>query len=256
MYVDTHCHIADEDRERVAAMVAEYVKRGVSVAINMGCDTESSVRGKTLSEKFNSVYFAAGFHPSEAERFSFDEEKKIRLLLTHPKCVAVGEIGLDRHFLPFSAKKQEECFVRQLAMAGEFGLPVSIHMRDATEETVRLLKENRRHFGGGVMHCFSGSAETLKILLDLGFYIGFGGTVTFKNAKNVRQAALYVPSDRILTETDSPYLAPEPYRGSVNEPKNVPIITAFIANLRGEDNARFAERVMLNAKELFKKIKE
>lgn len=254
MYIDTHCHIADEDFENPAEVIDEYVKRGVSVAINMGCDAESSLRGKNLSEKFESVYFAAGFHPSEAERFSLEEEEKIRELLSHPKCVAVGEIGLDRHFLPYDAKKQEDCFVRQLAMASEFGLPVSVHMRDATEETLRILKENKRYFRGGVMHCFSGSVETLKILLDLGFYIGFGGTVTFKNAKNVRLAATYAPIDRLLTETDSPYLAPEPYRGSKNEPKNVPIIAAFIASLRGEDNVRFAERIMQNAKELFKKL--
>lgn len=254
MYIDTHCHIADEDFENPAEVIEEYVKRGVSVAINMGCDAESSLRGKSLSEKFESVYFAAGFHPSEAEKFSKEEEEKIRGLLSHPKCVAVGEIGLDRHFLPYDAKKQEDCFVRQLVMASEFNLPVSIHMRDATEETLRLLKENKRFFRGGVMHCFSGSVETLKTLLDLGFYIGFGGTVTFKNAKNVRLAAAYVPADRLLTETDSPYLAPEPYRGSKNEPKNVPIIAAFIANLRGEDNVRFANRIMQNAKELFKKL--
>ncbi len=256
MYIDTHCHITDKKYLNVEEVINGYLKSNVRYVIEMGCNLQSSVLGKNLSNQFDSVYFAVGVHPSDIEEFN---EQTISLLekLTHDnKCVAIGEIGLDYYWKPYDDKKQIQGFLSQLELAKNLKLPVSVHCRDANGEMVKILKDNKQKLEyGGVMHCYSGSKETVKELLDLGFYIGFGGTVTFKNAVNVQEVCRFVPVDRILTETDSPYLSPEPYRGQINTPENIPIINAKISLLKGIENEKMAEIVMNNAKALFYKIK-
>ncbi|MBR1983414.1 MAG: TatD family hydrolase [Clostridia bacterium] len=252
MYVDTHCHL-DDTRFNVDEEVNSYLRVGVTKVINVGCNALSSKKGQELSKKHQSIYFGAGFHPSDANDYNQTTEDEIIKLLSDDKCVAVGEIGLDYHWEPYDKQVQQKVFLRQLELASEFKLPVSVHSRDATEDMLKLLKDNKSKLAyGGVMHCFSGSTETAKILLDLGFYLGFGGTVTFKNAKKTVEVASLCPNDRILTETDCPYLSPEPYRGQTNSPKNIPIITSFIAKLKNIDNVEFASIVMKNAEKLFK----
>ncbi len=252
MYVDTHCHL-DDPRFNVDEEIKNYLRVGVTKVINVACNLQSSLIGKELSSKYESVYFGAGFHPSDANDYDQKAEDQIIKLLSDQKCVAVGEIGLDYHWQPFDKEVQQKVFLRQLELAKEFKLPVSVHSRDATEDMQNILKENKSKLAyGGVMHCFSGSIETAKELLDLGFYLGFGGTVTFKNAKKTVEVARYCPNDRILTETDCPYLSPEPYRGQTNSPERIPIITSFISNLKNLDNVQFANVIMENAKRLFK----
>lgn len=255
MYIDTHCHLDDEKFTDVKEEVNKYLAAGVDTVINAGYNLASSENGKKLSEKFPSVYFAVGFHPSDSAYYDDIAEKRLIELAAEKKCVAIGEIGLDYHW-DYDKKIQKEIFERQLYLAYKVGLPFCIHSREATKDTFDILKSNKRYIGrGGVMHCFSGSKETCAEYLDLGLYIAFGGTVTFKNSVNVKEAAAFTPTDRILTETDSPYLSPEPKRGRVNSPENVAIVCDYLSALKNADKAEFAEQVKNNAKRLFVKLK-
>ena len=254
MFVDTHCHLDDKKFQDINKVVASYLEVGVERVITIGCDNKSSLESKNLSENFSSVYFASGFHPSEADKFTLEGLEIIKNLCEHEKCVAVGEIGLDYHWEPFDLAKQKEIFEAQIQLANQYRLPISVHSRDATKDVLDILRATKPE-NCGVMHCFSGSKETAKILLDLGFYLGFGGTVTFNNATNLKEVASYCPLDRILTETDSPYLAPHPFRGSVNEPKNIPVIASCLAFLKGESLETIKNFVYQNAKRLFYKLK-
>ena len=255
MFVDTHCHLHDERIKDVDATVAAFVRDGVDFVINMGCCAETSETGKNLAEKYAPVYFAAGCHPSDANKFNDDEKEKIAALTSHPKCVAIGEIGLDYYWEPYDKKLQKDVFVSQLELAKACKLPVSVHCRDATGDMLEILKTNKAQLEyGGVMHCFSGSKETAAELIKLGFYISFAGPLTFKNANRAVEAAKFVPNEFLLTETDCPFLAPHPLRGTTNEPKNVALVTAFMANLKGVELSEFASVIKANAKRLFKKI--
>ncbi len=254
MFIDTHCHLDDEKFTDIIKTVKTFEVANVGIAINMGCNLQSSIKSKELAENFQSIYFAVGFHPSDAHDFDLEVMKEIKKLSLHEKCVAIGEIGLDYHWEPFDKEKQKTVFNLQLDLANDECLPVSVHSRDATKDVLDILKSNMPK-SGGVMHCFSGSKETAKELLDLGFYLGFGGTVTFKNASNLKEVAKYVPMDRILTETDCPYLSPEPFRGQRNEPKNIPIIAKYLAELKGVFLEVMENTLYSNAKNLFKKLK-
>lgn len=256
MFIDTHCHLHDDkliDKDKV---VENYLRDGVEAVINMGCCAKTSLMGKDLAEKYPSVYFATGCHPSDSNGFDEKEFETIRSLASHPKCVAVGEIGLDYYWKPFDKEKQADCFIKQIEFAKEAKLPICIHNRDATADTLKILKDNKEKLTyGGVMHCYSGSVETASEVLKLGLYISFAGPLTFKNARSLLDVAKFVPEDRCLTETDCPYLAPHPLRGTVNEPKNVTITSAFLAELKGREVTEFASVLTNNAKTLFYKIK-
>ena len=256
MFTDTHCHLHDEKIKDVSAAVGNALMAGVDKIIEMGCCLETSETAKEFSEKYESVFFAAGYHPSDADKFTSDTADKIKKLAAHGKCVAIGEIGLDRYWKENpDIEIQKNCFIAQLELAKECRLPVSIHCREATEIMLNTLKANRSELTyGGVMHCFSGSRETAKELLDLGLYISFGGTLTFKNAANITEVAKFVPEDRCLTETDSPYLSPHPLRGKVNEPKNVVLVAEKLAELKNKNVAEIAAVVRENALKLFKKL--
>jgi TatD DNase family protein len=256
MYIDTHCHLHDPKLIDTDAVVGEYLKCGVDTAINMGCCAATSESGKMLAEKYPSVYFMTGCHPSDINGLDDNEFSRIEKLTSHEKCVAVGEIGLDYYWQPFDKEKQQAGFIRQIELAEQVKLPISIHSRDATADMLKILKENKSKLkSGAVIHCFSGSRETAEEILKLGLYISFAGPLTFKNARNLLEVAKFVPLDMCLTETDSPYLAPHPLRGTVNGPKNVSIITAFLAQLKGQEVERVAEIVSANARRLFYKIK-
>ena len=256
MYIDTHCHLHDEKFTDVDFIVEQYLKENVNTVINMGCSAKSSLEGKILSEKYPSVYFATGCHPSDSNEFDKTEFDKIANLTWHEKCVSVGEIGLDYYWEPYDKNKQIECFLTQMELAKQVKLPISIHSRDATEDMLKLLKDNKNKLVyGGVMHCFSGSVETANELLKLGLYISFAGPLTFKNARQLVDVAKFVPDDMCLTETDSPYLAPHPLRGTLNTPKNIPIIVATLAQLKNKDNVDFAKQIKANAQRLFTKLK-
>ena len=251
MFVDTHCHLDDEKLQNSSALDLGLDK--VKIAITMGCNLSGSTACKDLAEKHQNVYFGAGFHPGNQTDYNKNDFIKLKELFSHPKCVAVGEIGLDYHWEPFDKIKQTDLLILQLDLADKLNLPVSLHSRDATLDMINVLKSYSPR-SRGVMHCFSGSKETAKILLDLGYYVSFAGTLTFKNAVNLKEVASFVPMGRILTETDSPYLAPHPLRGTINSPKNIPIILDALASIKGVSMEEMGNVVLDNTKRLFNKI--
>lgn len=257
MYIDTHCHLHDPKFDGILdTIIFECEKYGITHSIDMGCCLKTSLDGKTLAEKYSSVYFGAGFHPSDAKDWTCDDYDKLKVLTAHEKCVAVGEIGLDYYWDTSYKDIQKKVLIAQLELAKETKMPFSLHSRDATLDTLTILKENRdKIVYGGVVHCFSGSKETAKEYLDLGLYIGFDGPITFKNAEKAREVVKFVPKEFILTETDSPYLSPEPKRGKLNSPVNIPIILEKIASVKGIDLEELKSIVYINAKKLFSKIK-
>lgn len=256
MYIDTHAHLNYEDKYGdTDALLAEIAAAGVDTVINVGWNCDSSTLAAKQAEKYPQLYFAAGFHPSNLSDFREGDYERIAALLASPKGVAVGEIGLDYHYDGTDEAAQKRAFAAQLELAYALKLPFCIHSRDAAADTLRILRENRARLAyGGVMHCFSGSPETAKEYLKLGLYISFAGPVTFKNARRLDEVAKMVPADRILAETDSPYLAPEPFRGTMNTPKNVGKIYEKLAQLRGEPLEELAAQIAKNAHTLFTKL--
>ena len=256
MYIDTHSHLNYENKYGdTEQLLAEIAAAGIGKVINVGWNYESSVLAAMQAEKYSAVYFAAGFHPSNLEDLHPGDYDRLAALLAAPKGVAVGEIGLDYHYDGTDEAAQKRAFCEQLELADALGLPFCIHSRDAAADTLQILKDNRAKLAhGGVMHCFSGSPETAKEYLKLGLYISFAGPVTFKNARRLDEVAKMVPADRILAETDSPYLAPEPLRGTLNTPKNVVRVYEKLAALRGEPAEELAGRIWKNAHTLFFKL--
>ena len=257
MYIDTHCHLHDEKFNGIIdQIVLESQKYGVVASIDMGCCYKTSLIGKALAEKYASVYFGAGFHPSDAKDWTDNDYDNLKALIHNEKCVAVGEIGLDYYWDDSYKEVQKKVLIAQLELAKETKMPFSLHSRDATLDTLTLLKEHKdKIVYGGVVHCFSGSKETAKEYMDLGLYIGFDGPITFKNAEKAREVVKFVPKEFILTETDSPYLSPEPKRGKLNAPYNIPIILDKIASVKGIDLEELKAVVLSNAQNLFKKLK-
>ena len=260
MYIDVHCHLTGGEYEEIGGIegvLARAKENGVGLVICSGFDLTSSVIAKELSEKYDEVYFCAGFHPSELEKYNEGDLEEIKKLCRHEKCVAVGEIGLDYHFEDNPpSERQRELFIRQLVLADELGLPVVLHSRDAAQETLELLQVHKGLLKkGGLMHCYSYSPEMTRDFLELGLSFSFGGPSTFKNAKKVQESVQRIPATRILSETDCPYLTPVPYRGVFpNEPKNVKHIVQNMAVLRNENEEELKKQILQNAKELFFKL--
>lgn len=261
MYIDVHCHLTGDDYDEVGGVdevVRQAVESGVGRLICSGYDLPTSIQAQALAERHEEVYFSAGFHPSELEKGYAADLDKLEEICRHEKCVAVGEIGLDYHFDDNPSKeKQEETFVAQMRLADKLGLPIVVHSRDAAADTLRILQEHADLLKrGGLLHCYSYSAEMLPDFLALGMYVSFGGPCTFKNANKVQKCVQIVPGSRILTETDCPYLTPTPYRGTFpNQPKHILPIAAQIATLRGETEKEIEKQVIDNAKRLFFKMK-
>jgi TatD DNase family protein len=232
--VDTHTHLDDEkfdeDREQVIERaLAAGVGRMVAIGTGGGPpDLECAVR---LADRHDFVYATIGVHPHDASKATPEALASLRELAAHPKVLAVGEIGLDYHY-DFSPRDvQRAIFEQQLAIAAEAGLPIVIHTREAWEDTLEILRQHWR--GSGIMHCFTGDAEQAREALELGFYLSYGGVLTFPKAENVREAARITPEDRLLVETDCPYLAPVPHRGKRNEPAFVVDTLRRLAEVRG-----------------------
>ena len=258
MYIDTHAHLNYTDKYGdTDALLADLRAAGVGIVIDVGWNCSSSALAAEQAERHAGIFFAAGFHPSNLGDFCAGDDARLAALLRAPKAVAVGEIGLDYHYGDTDERAQQRAFAAQLELADALGLPFIVHSRDAAADTLRLLRENRAYLRhGGVMHCFSGSPETAKEYLKLGLYISFAGPVTFKNARRLDEVAKMVPADRLLAETDSPYLAPEPFRGTLNTPRNVGKIYEKLAALRGEPLGQLSEQIEKNARTLFFKLRE
>ncbi len=246
---DSHAHYDDEkfDDSR-DVLLPSLFENGVCAVVNCGSDLKSSIRSRSLSQNYEKIYFAAGIHPHEAAEIDENDFQEIKELLKDDKCIAIGEIGLDYHY-DFSPRDiQKEVFEYQLKIAEKFDMPVIIHDREAHEDTWELLKKYQPK---GVVHCFSGSAEMARDILSIGMYIGLGGAVTFKNAKKPVSVAAMVPDDRLLIETDCPYMAPVPHRGKVNNSLLIPYTAEIIAGIRGVTAQEILDITAENAKTLF-----
>ena len=228
---DTHAHYDDEyfDEDRFE-LLDEMLASNVSGIINCGCTVESSKTSIAFAEKYPQIYAAVGIHPQNAAEESADALEKIEQLAKHEKVVAIGEIGLDYHYDYTPKDMQIEYFEKQILLAKKLDLPVIVHDREAHQDCVEMLL---KHKPGGVMHCFSGSVETAKQLTDIGFYIGLGGSVTFKNAKKPAEVAASIDLSRLLLETDCPYMTPVPFRGRRNNSSLIIHTAEKIAELRG-----------------------
>jgi len=252
--VDSHCHLDDRqfaaDRE---AAIERALEAGVEclVAIGTGDGPPDLEAGIRLADRLACVYATVGVHAHDAAKATEDTFHHLRELLNHPKVVAVGETGLDYHYNFSLPERQREVFRRQLEIAREAGKPVVIHTREAWEDTINLLREEWAPSGlPGIMHCFSGGPEEAREALDLGFYLSFAGVVTFPKATRVQEAARLTPADRLLVETDAPYLAPVPHRGKRNEPAFVVHTARKLAELRGQPAEEIAAATTANFRRL------
>lgn len=251
-FVDSHAHLTDKAfAGDLDAVVDRARDAGVARILTLGTDVESSRAAIGLAEEYEVVYAAVGIHPEGARAARRDELKAIRELASHPKAVAIGEIGLDYYWDKDSAKTQQTFFEWQLEMAAELNLPVSIHDREAHREIIATLRRLKGLKLRGVLHCFSGDEAMAHEAIDLGFLISFAGPVTFLNARKVPLLAPRLPLDKILIETDSPYLSPHPMRGRRNEPANVTRVATRIAELNTLPVRKVAAQTARNAQALF-----
>jgi len=257
MLIDTHTHLDDtrydEDRE---AMIARAREAGVDTFITIGCDLATSKAAVELADRYPFVYASIGVHPHEVRHIDDGWYDEFRRLARHPKVVAFGEIGLDYHYNHSPPKQQRERFREQILLARELKLPVVIHTREAQEDTIAILKEELASDVGGVFHCFTGDAWLAKDGLDLGFHLSFSGVVTFQNATMLREIVKTVPMDRLLIETDCPYLTPAPHRGKRNEPAYVRLVAETIASVKSAASPVSVDEIgrltSANARRLFK----
>ncbi len=252
MYInifDTHAHFDDsrfdEDRDELISSLKE---KGVSHIVNCGCDFKSSLSTLALAEKYDFIYAAIGVHAHEAEEATENDLEEIEKLYGNSRVVAVGEIGLDYHYDFSPRERQLEIFERQLILANRLDLPVIVHDRESHEDTMNLLKKYKPK---GVVHCFSGSVEMAREIVKLGMYIGLGGAVTFKNAKKPVEVAEYLPLDRLLLETDAPYMTPVPFRGQRCDSSHIAFTAKKIAEIKGIDVQELINISNENAKRLF-----
>lgn len=249
-FFDSHAHYMDEkfDEDRDELLMSLNKEGNVSHIMNIGYDIPSSYKVVELADKFPFCYGAVGVHPHDADSVKMSDYDILRKLCENKKIVAIGETGLDYYYDNSERERQKEEFANHLDLAYELKLPVVIHEREAVKDTLDIILERDNI---GVFHCFSGSVETARIILNKGYYVSFAGPVTFKNAKYVKEVAKYVPSDRFLIETDCPYLAPVPKRGERNNSFNLKYIVKEIADLRGDSEENIAKLSMENAKRLF-----
>lgn len=251
--IDTHCHLTFEGLvEDVSAIVERSRAAGVTGWITVGTDPQENRRVVELAEKFDNMYATVGIHPHEARTVTADILKELKGLARHKKIAAIGETGLDYHYNFSSHEEQRNVFAEQLKIAAEMDLPVVIHCREAFEETMEILERHRSGVKKVAFHCFSGDASQAEIILDKGFYISFTGVVTFKNAEAIREAARIVPANRMMVETDCPYMSPEPMRKQkINEPALMVHTAKCLAALKGMSLADFAEAVTATSKAFF-----
>jgi TatD DNase family protein len=251
MLFDTHAHLNDERfNDGRDELIAPLKSNGVGAYCEIGYDVESSKRAVSLAEKYDCVYAACGVHPHDTQNLCQEDMESLKKLLESPKAVALGEIGLDYYYDNSERDKQRMWFDRQLKLADEIKKPVVIHTRDAMADTIDILRANKNNTG--IIHCYSGSKESAKILLDMGYYISFAGPLTFKNASTALEVAAFVPDDRILIETDSPYLAPVPYRGKRNCPVYVAEVAKKIAEIKGRTLEEIEAISFENAKRVYR----
>ncbi len=253
MLFDTHVHLNArqfaEDRDEVIKRAEEA---GVSKMVVVGFDEETIPLAMELAETYDHIYAAVGWHPVSAINYEDKHLDWIKSLSDHPKVVAIGEMGLDYHWDTSPKAKQEEVFRKQIRLAKELDMPIIIHNRKATDDVIRILQEEEASEVGGIMHCYSATVAEVEACLEMNFYISLAGPVTFKNAQEPKEIAKIIPLDRLLIETDAPYLAPHPYRGKRNEPAYVKLVAEEIATLREMTYEEVCEITMRNACDVYR----
>lgn len=248
MFIDTHCHISKEYFDDIPNLIDKIVKSGVNKVIVNGCDMNSNLEVLELVEKYDIVYGALGFHPTELDDFSDEQLIWLEKNINNKKIVAIGEIGLDYHYDNTDKVKQKEVFEKQLQIASKYHKPVIVHSRDAINDTYNIIS---KYNVVGSLHCFSSSKEMAERFIKLGFYIGIGGVCTYKNAKEIKEVIKAIDLEYIILETDTPYLSPEPVRKEKNTPCNIPIIASYIASLKDVDLSIVSKVTTANASRLF-----
>lgn len=248
MFIDTHCHISKEYFDDIPNLIDKIVKSGVNKVIVNGCDMKSNLEVLELVEKYDIVYGALGFHPTELDDFSDEQLIWLEKNINNKKIVAIGEIGLDYHYDNTDKVKQKEVFEKQLQIASKYHKPVIVHSRDAINDTYNIIS---KYNVIGSLHCFSSSKEMAERFIKLGFYIGIGGVCTYKNAKEIKEVIKAIDLEYIILETDTPYLSPEPVRKEKNTPCNIPIIASYIALLKDVDLSIVSRVTSANASRLF-----
>ncbi|MFE0345614.1 TatD family hydrolase [Priestia megaterium] len=252
MLFDTHVHLnAEQYEDDLQEVINRALEKGVQNMVVVGFDEPTIKKAIQIAETYDFIYASVGWHPVDAVDMTDEHLAWIEELAQHPKVVALGEMGLDYHWDKSPKEVQKDVFRRQIRLARKVNLPIIIHNRDATEDVVTILKEEHVEEVGGIMHCFTGSIEVAKQCMDMNMYISFGGPVTFKNAKKPKEVATELPLDKLLIETDCPYLTPHPFRGKRNEPGYVSYVAEQIAELKGITYEELAAITTVNAKKLF-----
>ncbi len=255
-FIDVHTHLNDSKlKDNLDEVRRKYLSNGVNFVVDSGCSYQSTKMCLDNAEKYSEVYFTAGIHPDTANNgFNEKEFLLIKEYATHKKCIAIGEVGLDYYYDGYNKENQKEIFVKFLTLANELNLPVVIHSRSATKDTLDILKGNKNLLSNGfLMHCYSDSYEIAKELLKLGARFSFGGSLTFKNSKR-GEVLSKLPLDSLMFETDAPYMSPEPLRGRINESANVIYVYEFVAQLLKMPIEDLALKIENNFKSLFKKV--
>ena len=261
MIIDTHAHLCDENfntengqinyKDVINNMAIDGLKNIVTVSY----DYRSMQYNLQIATKHENIFCALGVHPELCKEYSQKEQDYILANAGNKKVVAVGEIGLDYHYQNFDKEQQKSVFISQIKLADKVKLPIILHIRDAMGDVIDILKQHTQYLNSGfIAHCYSGSVESAKTLLAMGGYISFAGPVTFKNARGLIDVVSFVPLDRILTETDSPYLSPEPFRGKLNQPKNTIYVANKIAEIKNISKEAVYESTIKNAENIFKKL--
>ena len=253
MIFDTHAHYDDErfdeDRQQLLSSMKDA---GIGRIVNIGANMASSRRSLELAHEYDFMYAAVGVHPSDTQELDDDKIEELKALSSDPRCVAIGEIGLDYYWPEPDHELQKKWFRRQIALAREVKLPVVIHSRDAAADTLAILKEEDAAENGGVVHCFSYSPEVAKQCVDMGFYIGVGGVITFQNGRKLKETVNILPLEKIILETDCPYLAPTPHRGKRNSSLNLPLVVEAVAEIKGVTADEVVRITDENAKKMYR----
>ena len=248
MFIDTHCHVLSEYYDNIDEVVNQCKKNNVNRIIVNGCDINSNKEVLELVSKYDIIYGAIGFHPTELDDFNDEYFEFLENNISNPKIVAIGEIGLDYYYDNTDKNKQKEIFKRQLDIANKYNKPIIVHSRNSIQDTYNILKEYNLF---GSIHCFSGSVEMAREFIKIGYKLGIGGIITYKNAKNIREVVKNIDLSHILLETDSPYLTPVPYRGKSNSPEYIPLIANTIADIKNISINDVSEVTTANAEEIF-----
>ncbi len=255
-FIDVHCHLNSKDYGNLDELLPRFREVGVEKVISAGFDMESSLESMRLAERYSCVYFTAGYHPTELKSFKQGELERIEQLLSHPKCVALGEIGLDYHYPDTDKESQYKFFLVQIDIAYKNHMPIVIHSRDCAADMLEILQNNAAKLcNGALLHCYSHSAEIAAECEKIGIKLSFGGTSTYSGSKKAKKVIKALNEDSLLTETDSPYLPPKSLYGQFpNTPLSIPEICENMAQLRGKTLEEMSETVWQNAHKLFKKL--